>query len=335
MKDIHVVVIFTLSLVLLPKAISGLNEGQMHVGFYREKCPHAEFLVSHYVAKAFIRDRGIAAGLIRLLFHDCFVKGCDASILLDSTFSGEPVEKDSVFNGKSLRGFEVIDKIKTKLEILCPETVSCADLLVFAAREAVFLSGLPYYAVHGGRRDSRTSRSADVNGNLPMPTMPMEEIIRIFASKGLTVEDLVVLSGAHSIGRAHCMMFEYRLNETSRNDPYSPSMEPTYAAHLKRRCNQMNLSTKIGKRNAIVRFDPSTADRLDNVYYVNLLKGRGLLQSDQALVFDPHTERLVKEMAFDSVTWSRKFVNSMTRLGHINVLTGYQVRLGNFKGQTL
>ncbi|KAM6562263.1 hypothetical protein CsatB_022261 [Cannabis sativa] len=304
--------------------ISETNEEFMHVGFYKEKCTPAEFVVSHYVAQAFIRDHGVAAGLIRLFFHDCFVKGCDASILLDSTFSGEPVEKRSYFNGNTLRGFEVIDEIKTKLEELCPETVSCADILAFAAREAIFLSGLPYYAVLGGRRDSRTSRSADVNGNLPLPTMSVEDLIALFASKGLNVEDLVVLSGAHSIGQAHCTMFEYRLNETNPNDPYKPSMEPTYAAKLRKRCNEMKLSPKIGKRNAVVRFDPYTSDRLDNVYYVNLLKGRGLLQSDQALAIDPRTKQFVKHMAFDSIAWSHKFVESMTRLGHFNVLTGNQ-----------
>lgn len=63
------------------------------------------------------------------------MQGCDASILLDST-SGNTSEKDARPN-LSLSGYEVIDDIKAKLEKECPKTVSCADIVALAARDAV------------------------------------------------------------------------------------------------------------------------------------------------------------------------------------------------------
>lgn len=318
MKKGHVVlaiIFFTFSMVLLP-AMATIRRGKrLQVGFYSTRCPQAEFVVAHHVAMAFARDHSIAAGFLRLFFHDCFVKGCDASILLDSTPSGEPVEKTSPANVKSLKGEDLIDEIKAHLEAQCPETVSCADILAFATREAVALSGLPRFRMPSGRRDSRSSRGMDVN--LPGPQTPIDEIIRIFASKGITVEDMVVLMGAHSIGSAHCKWFDYRLknNSTQSRNAASMNMDPSYAAHIKAMCTG-------NREEASVMFDPISPYRLENSYYKKLERQRGLLQSDQVLAFDTRTSPIVNEMANQPIKWSWKFVQAMTRLGKVNVLTG-------------
>lgn len=69
------------------------------------------------------------------------LQGCDGSVLLDDTATliGE---KKAEQNVNSLKGFELVDKIKQKLEAECPGTVSCADLLAIAARDAVVLVNL-------------------------------------------------------------------------------------------------------------------------------------------------------------------------------------------------
>jgi peroxidase len=61
------------------------------------------------------------------------IQGCDGSILLD----GESGEKFALPNKNSVRGFEVIDTIKTDLESVCPEVVSCADIVALAASYGV------------------------------------------------------------------------------------------------------------------------------------------------------------------------------------------------------
>lgn len=66
-----------------------------------------------------------------------FLKGCDASVLLDSKGKSK-AEKDGAPN-ISLHAFYVIDNAKKELEKLCPSVVSCADILAVAARDAVAL----------------------------------------------------------------------------------------------------------------------------------------------------------------------------------------------------
>lgn len=242
-------------------------------------------------------------------------------MLLDSTPTGEPVEKVSPANGINVKVYYVIDEIKAQIERECPQTVSCADILAYATRESVFLSGLPYYPIQAGRRDGFTSRASNIIGNIPFPTMSVDAMIEVYARKGLTLEDLVVLAGAHSIGNIHCKMFDYRLY-LNLTDTKVPPMATSHAAYLKTKCPSPNLGTSEERDKAIVQFDPCSPFRLDNTFYMNLLRGRGLLQSDQVLVSDRRTRRIVRDMAFNPEVWSWKFVQAMIKMGNVDVLTG-------------
>jgi peroxidase len=59
----------TLLAALLPPAAACLD-----FGFYDRTCPSAEAIVQQTVAAAFRNDSGVAPALIRMHFHDCFVR---------------------------------------------------------------------------------------------------------------------------------------------------------------------------------------------------------------------------------------------------------------------
>ncbi|XP_068662512.1 peroxidase 5-like [Aristolochia californica] len=308
---------FIAVLAVIPQSLASLK-----VGFYQSSCPSAETIVRRTVNKAVTRNPGLAAGLIRMHFHDCFVRGCDGSVLLDST-EGKRAEKDHRANNPSLRGFEVIDEAKTILEARCPNRVSCSDILAFAARDSSFKLGGIDYDVPAGRRDGRVSIEDEAGQNLPPPSFNAQQLQQSFQRKGLSLDEMVTLSGAHSVGVSHCSSFSDRLfsfNETHNQDPW---MHSGLAFHLKTKCPR----TEQGggrTRNPTVNLDVVTPNRLDNRYYQNLMKQKGVLTSDQTLFNSPSTAKLVRYNAKHKSAWAAKYAAAMVRMGSINVLTGNQ-----------
>ncbi|KAK9727019.1 hypothetical protein RND81_05G252600 [Saponaria officinalis] len=184
-----VIIIRGLILVTLSSQCQG---SYIYPGYYKGKCGkfNVEEIIYKVVKTHFDDDADTVSDLIRLQFHDCIVKGCDASVLLD----GKYTEKTAEIN-LSLGGFKVVDDAKEAVEKACPGIVSCSDVLVIAARSAVFMAGGKWYDVETGRRDSLTSNRRDAIANLPKPTIPVDQAINLFASRGLTKEDFVILLG--------------------------------------------------------------------------------------------------------------------------------------------
>ncbi|XP_010251114.1 PREDICTED: peroxidase 5-like [Nelumbo nucifera] len=321
---------FLLHCLLVLSEDIDLDGNHLHFGFYNKTCPQVETITRLVVAQAVNKNAGVAAGLIRLHFHDCFVNGCDASILLDATPSGEPVEKEATGNYKSLRGLEVIDEIKARVEQFCPGIVSCADILAFAARDAAVIVGLIPYKVPAGRRDGRSSRAADAATELPKPTATVDELTKLFARKGLSQEEMVTLSGAHSIGVAHCPTFAYRLYKYSPTVLQDPSLDYIFASYLKVSCPMPGTFMADYFSEATIPFDQASPTTLDNKYYLGLKLGRGLLESDQALMKDRNTSKIVEEFSLNPTSWSQKFGRAMTRMGRIEVLTGNLGEIRNY-----
>ncbi|KAI5591943.1 hypothetical protein BDE02_04G118000 [Populus trichocarpa] len=177
-----------LGVVLLMELIAGgyrFGADGLSMNYYVFNCPLAEPIVRSTVSSALQSDPTLAAALVRMHFHDCWIQGCDGSILLDST-KDNTAEKDSPGN-LSVRGFELIDDVKEQLENQCPGVVSCADIVAMAAREAVSWSGGPVYDIPKGRKDGRRSKIEDTI-NLPFPTFNASELVRVFGKRGFSAQ---------------------------------------------------------------------------------------------------------------------------------------------------
>ncbi|XP_042410673.1 peroxidase 19-like [Zingiber officinale] len=108
--------------------------------------PQVERIVASVTAQSFCERPATGAAVIRLFFHDCFVEGCDASVLIAPSAGGgregaAPAVERDVDENRSLQeeAFETIEMAKEAVERQCPGVVTCADILAVAPRDFVHL----------------------------------------------------------------------------------------------------------------------------------------------------------------------------------------------------
>ncbi|XP_024975072.1 peroxidase 55 [Cynara cardunculus var. scolymus] len=297
--------------------LTGKGKGQLVQNFYASTCPMAEALIKQAVTTKFSQTFTTIPATLRLFFHDCFVEGCDASIMIASP-NGD-AEKDAQDNlSLAGDGFDTIIKAKQAVESVCPGVVSCADVLTIATRDVVSLAGGPLYDVELGRRDGLISQASRVAGNLPEPFFNLDQLNSMFARHNLTEIDMIALSGAHTLGFSHCNRFANRLYSFSSAAAVDPSLDPTYAQELMDACPR-NVDLSIA-----VNMDPETPTTFDNVYYRNLLAGKGLFTSDQVLFTDSSSQPTVNDFANNPQDFNSAFITAMRKLGQTGVKTGNQ-----------
>ncbi|KAI3666905.1 hypothetical protein L6452_41946 [Arctium lappa] len=297
-----------LSYIFCLWVLIGMTSGQLSANFYTTSCPNFNSIISNAVSSAVSNEARMGASLLRLHFHDCFVNGCDASVLLDDTanFTGEKTARP---NNNSLRGFDVIDTIKSQLENSCPGVVSCADLLTTAARDSVVALGGPSWNLVFGRRDSTTASLSVANSNIPAPTLNLSGLISSFLNQGFNANEMVALSGSHTIGQARCTVFRARLyNENNINS--------SFATSLRANCPSS------GGDNNLSPLDVVSPTSFDNAYFSNLISQSGVLHSDQELFNGGSTDAQVRTYGSNSATFSTDFANAMVKMSNLNPLTG-------------
>ncbi|KAF3331203.1 peroxidase 17-like protein [Carex littledalei] len=299
-----------ISLLCHVSILSPLYARELQIGYYTETCPDAESIVREVMWRAMIREPRSVASVMRLQFHDCFVNGCDGSVLLDETETMLG-EKEALSNVNSLRSFEVIDAIKEAVEDSCPGVVSCADIIIMASRDAVALSGGPYWNVKLGREDSLDASQDDSSDIMPSPRANATMLIDLFNRFNLTITDLVALSGSHSIGEARCFSIVFRLYNQSGSGRPDPNMDAKFRNKLDQLC------PKGGDENITGGLD-FTPVKFDNQYFKDLVQLRGFLNSDQTLFSDEiRTRKLVKKFSIDQEAFFKAFIEGMVRMGDL------------------
>ncbi|CAM0958199.1 unnamed protein product [Alopecurus aequalis] len=285
--------------------------------------------------------RDVAPGLVRLLFHDCFVTGCDGSVLLESTPKNPrgTTEKNAPKNDH-LRGMELLQEIRDAIfKAADKKNVSCADAIVFGAREATFLlsNGKIEYPIDGpGRKDGVISSKQDAENTLPGATDNFEKLKRSFLAKDFTVGELVALSATHSVGVCHKPSFVDRLN-LALSTPEVHQIDPDYqkviieeSANANDNVAFKNNLRDMGKpavdssrfeEKANEKVDMTAANVLDSSYYSFNLQNMVRFTSDWELRNDTSSSDDNAGTFLESFkvheAWMTVFMQAMTKLSKL------------------
>nr|GLL30399.1 peroxidase 2-like [Ipomoea trifida] len=276
-----------ISTVLLPMVLS-LSLVQLAYaqsldhGFYANTCPNVVGIVKRTTASFISQSPSLAASLLRLHFHDCFVRGCDGSVLLNST-NGIPAEKDAIPN-KTLRGFQVIDAAKATI------------------------NG-PYWAVPLGRRDGVVSLSSEALNGLPAPFANITDLKSTFGALGLSVKDLAVLSGKIFISFM-------RLYNFTGNGDTDPSMDQAYIQQLKAKCPPADVTTTVEMDPGSSRIFNTGYFTAVSARKGLFQSDAALLNDAETKAY------VQQQTNSATSTFLKDFAASMVKMGQIGVLTG-------------
>ncbi|TVU17990.1 hypothetical protein EJB05_34053, partial [Eragrostis curvula] len=236
-----------------------------------------------------------------------------------------PVEKS--WMPMYLRAYDAVDEIKASVEAACPGIVSCADILALAARDSTTISGGFSFPMPTGRRDALVSivyDYTDLEHDVPSPYFKLQTLIDSFTSRGLGVDDLVALSGAHSFGRSQCFDVADRLYPSPAYPTTDQTMNATYADELKKVCPSRRSSYGAGDHIVLNNNRVTDPNVLSNQYYSNVLSGQVLFVSDQTLTSRNDTAAKVAFYAGNPLAWKVRFAAGLVKMGGLHVLTGTQ-----------
>ncbi|CAD6240365.1 unnamed protein product [Miscanthus lutarioriparius] len=187
-----------------------------------------------------------------------------------------------------------------------------ASLLRLFFHDCFVNLGGPRWTVPLGRRDARNTSAGAANANLPPPDASLPTLLSMFGAKGLDARDLTALSGAHTVGRARCVVFRSHIyNDTATNATFAAELRGTVCPYTGGDANLAPLK-------------PEAPDTFDNGYFRDLITRRVLLRSDQALYDGGNgtTDALVRAYAANGTAFAADFAAAMVRMGNLGPPAG-------------
>lgn len=135
-----------------------------------------------------------------------------------------------------------------------------------------------------------------------------------FKAKGLTLNEMVTLLGAHTVGFAHCSFFQDRLSNFQGTGAPDPSMDPELVSNLTKICGTGSDSKTF--------LDQNTSFVFYNEYYNQLKLKKGILEIDQELASDRTTAGLVSGFGSSRIRFDQHFASAIIRMAGTKVLAG-------------
>ncbi|KAL5990839.1 hypothetical protein ACLOJK_011744 [Asimina triloba] len=276
-----------------------------------------ELYVKRQVKLMYDKDPSVAPALLWLIYADCFVTGCDASILLVGKDSEQTAPQNQ---GLSPIALDLVNRIKKVLEIRCPRTVSCADILHLAARDAASMAGAPAYPVFTGRRDGYKSSAKQHEmrlAHLIPDSLP--------CSPACTAPEQ---TGAHTMGRTRCSYIRGRLYNFQGTGKPDPTMNSTLVSQLRKLCPKDGGSSN----DTLVFMNPESGPsfKFRSTYYARLLTHEAVLRIDQQIILNKDMREISEQFATGAPgnpgreDFRQSFALSISRLGNLGILNGDQ-----------
>lgn len=218
--------------------------------------------------------------------------------------------------------------------------------------------GGPSWTVGLGRSDSTTASRSLANASIPPPTSNLSALITSFSAQGLSVKNMVALSGNFNLISSPCTGITPKKKSEEKNQNSasivnlfgdidvlyqlttvfkltgSHTIGLARCTSFRRRIyNDSNIDAsfaqklrmkcpKSGNDNVLQRLDIQTPTHFDNFYFNNLLQKKGLLHSDQELFNGSSVDSLVKKYACDSGTFFKDFARAMIKMSKIKPAKG-------------
>ncbi|RZC87627.1 hypothetical protein C5167_036161 [Papaver somniferum] len=163
MGGVVMIIVFVLFNISSLSFVNSVSSSSLSVGFYDESCPRVEDIIYEELVKKMspIPRNVTIPGTLRLFFHDCYVQGCDGSVVILPTDDNNSERNASINLSLAGDAYDIVDKAKAALEKKCPGVWEG-----------------PHWEVEKGRRDGLISNATEAQLLMPKSDENITTLIR-------------------------------------------------------------------------------------------------------------------------------------------------------------